>query len=354
MARKMIFEAPEDRASYILREMFPDNGGYLDEYRFSKLHTIILGITSGDLEGELAIGDTEIDVLDSYGNTALVWAARRGDVSAVKLLLEARADPNATASVTNHDAALLCAARSCNTTVIKLLLKANADPAQVGMDNNNSLHHLVASGDNKKAVECLLAAGVDINGKNAFGCTPLVYTFFSNALISAQILLDWGADINAPGNQGDTALLEFLYYHNDDLMELLLNRGANYNFCDSAGSSVLHPAAISGGIRTLEILLAACLKNVDPQALNPQGKTALQLAQQRQTKEEGFVEKFEILITDISNRNARASEWKEMEDAAGAGGEEGVGVSFMEQTGSATANQSITGPSSVFQWREHV
>ena len=279
-----------------------------------------------------------------------MWAVRRGDISAARLLLEAKADPNAKAYTANHDTASPCAARSCNTAVIKLLLSAGADPSQAGMYTYNSLHHVVASADNKEAVENLLTAGMDIEGKNVWGATPLGSAVIGNFFISAEVLLDRGAETDAPDNQGDTPLFESLYYHSDDVTELLLKRGANYNLIDSAGSSVIHSAALSGATRTLAILQAACLKNVNPQALSPRGKTALQLAQQCHTKEEGFLEKFEELVTGTRDRNTQEYKSRERDDAVRISIKEALGNNFKKRTNSVTPNEVTIGPSTLSKW----
>ena len=80
-------------------------------------------------------------------------------------------------------------------------------------------------------------------------------------------------------------------------------------YCVSTGGSILHLAALAGGMKTLEILQAACLRDIDPDLVDHRHKkTLLQLAQERVTKEEGFVQKFQTLLYEIRLRNARSPE----------------------------------------------
>ena len=91
------------------------------------------------------------------------------------------------------------------------------------------------------------------------------------------------------------------------LYNLLLSQGADYASWNSNGNSIFHEAAIAGSLNTIDILLAAKLQQVDPDAKNRQGLTALELAQQRETKPDGFVHKVRLLLVDVCSRNARTA-----------------------------------------------
>ena len=137
----------------------------------------------------------------------------------------------------------------------------------------------------------------------ADGTTPLHTAAFSNNAVVAEALLNNGADISILDYEGDSALSQSLHSSADDVTLLLLSREASYTAWDSMGYSVLHEAALWGGCRTLGILRAAKMHNVDPDAHNRQGRTALQLVYARAPKPEGFVDKFQELLIDIRTRN---------------------------------------------------
>ena len=146
--------------------------------------------------------------------------------------------------------------------------------------------------------------GVDIEGRSAWGCTPLVQSAIGNQIHTSAILLDCGADIDTIYNDRDSVLYSAIHFCFDDIPQLLFRRGATYTQIDKIGNSILHPLATSGGLRSLDIILTAQLRGIDTEAINKNGKTALQIAQERVDKPDGFVEKFKELLTDIRVRNA--------------------------------------------------
>ena len=302
LAWNYILEASRDRIFLdTLRGLFPASDDYLEERQLSKLHKIVLGITSHDLSAELAISDADIDRSDSEGHTPLTWAAWRGDSKAVDIFLQVGADPNICTSI--GTSALMYAVRS-SLSCVKLLLEAGADPCLKDTEGYNALHCAAEHQDSKELIERLIAVGVNIHERNIFGSTPLAQAALANNVISALALLDFGADIDSKDNESDTPLHQSIRIHSDGVMQLFLNRGANYSLLNSSGSSILHLGAKSGGLRTLEILQAACLKGIDPDLADCQGKTPLQLARERAPKEEGFIQNIQILLSEIRTQNA--------------------------------------------------
>ncbi|KAL9121160.1 MAG: hypothetical protein Q9187_002285 [Circinaria calcarea] len=299
----IIFAASGDQAGLeTLRNLFPDKDNSLEERQFPTLHKTVLNITSRRLEEELTSCGSDIDRIDSDGNTALMWAARRGDSIAVDLLLKANADPNLVNRL--YMSPLLYAARRSDPTCTKLLLKAGADPHHVNDRNFNALHYAAENQNGREMIECLVEAGVDVNKRTIWGCTPLSHAAFQDSTISAEALLDYGADLNVLDCERDTPLTDFIRNHADNTTELLLHRGATYLKSNVYGNTILHQAARSGGSRTLSILQAAELKSIDPDATNNKGKTAIQIAREREVKPHGFIAQFQNLLAGIRERNA--------------------------------------------------
>ena len=298
-----IFLASENQDTLkTLRSLFPLDDDYLEDRQFSLLHKIVLGIYSHDLKKTLAIVEDQVDIPDVDGRTPLIWASWRGDVSAVKHLLKAKAGPNLTSI--NGVTALMNASKSGSTECLKLLLAAGADPLLITNDGWNALHYSASYQDQAENIKVLLSAGTNVHGRTVDGTPPLVQAVMKNHAIAVTALLDYGANVDLLDNEGDSALHESIHNHADNITQLLLSRGATYTLWDSNGDSVLHLAAKCGGNRTVEIMIAAGLHGVDPDALNRERKFALQLARERERTEEGFVEKFEELLEDIRARNA--------------------------------------------------
>ena len=129
--------------------------------------------------------------------------------------------------------------------------------------------------------------------------TALAWAALRNNSEPLAILLDYGADIEIADCNGDTALMESLFFNSDDSLKLLLERGADYSKTDSYGDPFLHDVAIYGGLGTIDVVADAKFKRLDIHALNKKGKTALELAREREVKPEGFVEAFEQLLANL-------------------------------------------------------
>ena len=286
-----------------LRALFPAKDNEHEDWQFSKIHKIILGLDSGDLRSEVAQFPGTVNSLDSIGMSPLLWAARMGDDATLDLLLKANADSNLVNI--QGDTALCEAVRSGSAVCIKLLLAANAAVLHNGALGYTALHLAAEHGASKDIIQLLVEAGADVNIRNQFGASPLTTTTFMDNLIIATILLDLGADVNLQDYDGDTPLCEALLRHADKVTQLLLQRGASYTLIASNGDSILHLAAKSGGTATLEILIAAQLKGIDPYMQNRDGKTATIIAQERSPTPPGFLPKMYELIMDIDTRNIR-------------------------------------------------
>ncbi|HLH00225.1 MAG TPA: ankyrin repeat domain-containing protein [Bryobacteraceae bacterium] len=111
-------------------------------------------------------------------------------------------------------------------------------------------------------MQALIAAGADVNAKNAFDSTALLVC--ASDLAKVQLLLDKGADVNAQSKPGRTALM-IAAGHNgaSDVVKLLLDRGANVNARDASGDSALLEATSAGDIAIVKLLLE---KNADVNA----------------------------------------------------------------------------------------
>ena len=285
-----------------MRSLFPDNGSYLDERRFSKPQKIILGLDAGSLENELKVNSSDIDAVDSTGYTALMWAARRGDNVALDILLRAGADPNIRSNSGNS--ALIQATRTPDPRCVKLLLEVGADLTIANDSGRNELHYAACCQDGKEVIEALVAAGIDLEKRDYFGSTPLSMAAMYNHAVSAEALLHLGANINCIDKDGCTPLHESFLYNADDVTCLLIQRGAEFT-TSIYGETELHRVALSGGRRTLSILQAAPkLGSLDPDARDKDGKTPLQLARERVKKPEGFVEEFKELLGEIRRQKA--------------------------------------------------
>ena len=302
--------AYDEKILEALRHFFPKNNTMEDERHFSRLHKIILGLLDNCLEDELIAAGSELDLTDSEGMTALAWATKINDLPAMSLLLEAKANPN----ISNNRgiSPLFYAVDNMNLASIKLLLNAGADVRYFDSYKSTPLHlqisgarlRKIASTQSKiEAIRILAAAGLNINLQNMEGSTPLQYSAIMDEVGIVEPLLDHGAQIDTRDSDGNTSLASAVFYDAHNSTNLLLVRGANYTTINKTGNTILHHAAHPQNLKVLEVLIAADLTGIDPDLINDNGKTALQLAHDHEPKPEGFIEAFQALLFGIANRN---------------------------------------------------
>lgn len=296
----MTFSNSKDPAvSQSFWSLFPSHD-YVEELELSILHRIVLGVVSRDLTEELGLSTVaEINRVDVRGRSALSLAVIKGDHRAVKILLERGADVN----ICDHDGdtALLNAAERHDTTCMGLLLDANANKAHRNKVGRDPMLKALRNKeeDNPGFIQYLLDEGYSKDSKGYNGVTALATATVCNHRKSVKVLIANGADLNSADHDGDTPLMESLFFQSDDSLKLLLEAGADYTKIDSYGDPILHDVAIYGGLRTVEIIHAAKLDGRNIAYMNKQGKTALELAHARDTKPEGFVDVFQLMLDGI-------------------------------------------------------
>jgi ankyrin len=216
------------------------------------------------------------------GATALLFAARVGDVESARVLLTAGADPND--AQPDGVSALVLSAHSGHGNVAALLLEHGADPNAFG-SGYSALHAAILRSD-LTLVKALLAAGADPNVRIAKG-TPL-----------RRDTTDW----NLPATLiGSTPYLLAARFLEPEIMTALAAGGADRSLTMSDGADAVMLAAGMGsrttasrrGIETIDfgkiepehrvrdtVAAAVGLGGV-PNAANQAGDTALHIAAAR-------------------------------------------------------------------------
>jgi ankyrin repeat protein len=252
-------------------------------------------IRSGQREAVLAAitsPDLDLNVADSDGSTALLWATYKVDHELVRALLKAGAQAN----VTNHYGAtpLTEAVKLADLDLVRMLLEAHADPNSPNEDNQTALmlasslgsqpiaELLIRRGANVNAVESfrgqtalmwaaaenhpeivdlLLAHHADVKLRAKFddwprqmtsepraqfrqtgGLTALLYSTRSGCYRCAVAIVKAGADVNQPNPDGITPLINAIDNRSYDIAMYLLDKGANPGAWDMTGRTPLYIA----------------------------------------------------------------------------------------------------------------
>lgn len=137
------------------------------------------------------------------------------------------------------------------------------------------------------AMKLLLDAGADVNAKNAFDVTALLWC--TNDLAKVRLLVEKGANVNVRSKQGRTPLLIAATHDgNSGVVKLLIEKGADVAARSQGQNTALIEAADSNDTDSVRILLA---KGADVNAKNAFGDTALMSA-----ATEGNVEVMKLLM----------------------------------------------------------
>jgi len=177
----------------------------------------------------------------------------------IEALLKAGADANA--AVPEGETALMTAARTGNVAAARVLLAHGARvDAREDWRGQTALMWAAAQ-NHPEMVRELIASGADVNARSAVqnwerqtteeprekwlpagGLTPLLLAARQGSLESVRVLVEAGADLNATEPSGIGALVSSIINGHYDVAGALLEKGANPNLADSDGRTALFAA----------------------------------------------------------------------------------------------------------------
>jgi ankyrin repeat protein len=162
------------------------------------------------------------------GVAALADAAMRKDISAVRALLQEKADVNAPQA--DGTTALEWAVRSDDLEMAQLLIRAGANVKTTNRLGVTSLELACING-NAAIVEALLKAGADPNAPlSEIGETALMMAARTGNPDAVKVLLDHGADVNAKeSSKEQTALMWAASERHAAVVKLLIEHDADVN-----------------------------------------------------------------------------------------------------------------------------
>lgn len=165
-------------------------------------------VADAAMQGDLAkvrallAQQSDVNVPQGDGMTALHWAADRGDVAMTALLLRSGAKLTGTTRNGGYTP-LHVAARAGHGAVVQALLGAGADVGTLTATGATAMH-LAASAGDAVSVKALLAKKADPNAReSAWGQTPLMFAAAENRAEAARALLAGGADASIKSKMVD-------------------------------------------------------------------------------------------------------------------------------------------------------
>jgi ankyrin repeat protein len=199
------------------------------------------------------------------GSRPLCVATFTNDLTAAKLLLDAKADVTSEGFNFSFTAAVVCG----KAEMTKLYISAGADLNARSQTNETYLHQLVGSclPDGKWTNNELVSEKMPIINERT-NRVPIEYPAVFKVLVDAK------ADITARGPKGKTPLAVAAHANNGEAVNALLAAGADVNDLD-VGMTPLMAAALDGGLSAASALIAA---GADVSHVNANGRTALTLA----------------------------------------------------------------------------
>jgi ankyrin repeat protein len=187
--------------------------------------------------------------------TALKWAAQKGHLDAVKLLLAsgAKADEKFGGGfgLSGHETALMHAAKAGHLEVARALIAARAAVTAKEQGGKTVLHY-AAEGGRAGMIELLIKHGANVETKTKTGTSPLMEAANAGQAAAITALIKAGADPNR-FTGGITALWYAASEGNIAAVQALLDAGAD----PKAGNEMYSPleAASSNGHKEVVSLL---------------------------------------------------------------------------------------------------
>ena len=243
---------------------------------------LVTAARAGDVEKVKKELEAKIDVNapeSAGGRSALHWAAKENRVEVIPVLLAAKADVN------NRDRAgktpLCVAAESRDPKCVesmKLLLEAKSDVNSKDRLGGSPLLWAAGLGT-PEAVELLIASGAEVSIQDKNGLTPLLWAAGTGDPRSVQILVDKKADLNVADNlTGDTAIMRAARNGKYESLIILIKAGAPLEVKNRQGMTTWLVAAGSGTVEKLKALKEA---KADITAKDTRGWNALDYAKNR-------------------------------------------------------------------------
>lgn len=195
-----------------------------------------------------------IKAKDGFGNTPLHYAAEWGMGDAIVFLITNGANPSEKNA--NGETAIFNAAKTDKPNIINQLIVGGSSIFAKDNIGSTPLHTSVRWNSINSA-SYLVSHGIDIDAQNLSGKSALAEAVAIGNTEIAHILLENGANINLTDNHGRTILMDSIKSESAATVELLLQYGANPQVQEMNGRNAYHEAALSGNKEIISLIRKA-------------------------------------------------------------------------------------------------
>lgn len=222
----------------------------MSSIKFAFIFFSLLSFVQARVEAQISVPncagrDKQKTICSLGGCNQLMIAAEKGELNRVRALLAKGADVNARAK-SGHTALTLAAAAG-HLNVVKALLDAGADAnTRLFSFHSGEYVALMAAMDrcNKdwlKLLDAMIASGGEVNPKEAFSRSPLMYGITRYDLVLVKALIARGADVNLKNAAGTTPLMTVIMSRGPrvEMVKLLMEAGADPDVRSDDGKTAL-------------------------------------------------------------------------------------------------------------------
>lgn len=280
--RRLVFQAKSrlssnklgDREVYLLRKLITlieDS----PEDTTTKVHTAVH--QREGLQVALEQQPWAVNVIDNNGDTPLILATAKNQISDMEMLISAGANVHMRSPY--GTSALMIAVRLGSVMSTRLLLRAKSSVEQMNLCETSSLH-IASSIACPELVGLLLAAGASATCRDICGRTPLHYLAqnvkanHDDANQIVELLVVAGSDLEAQDNYGYTPIMTCLGHNSITVMKCLLDAGCSLSPSRAEALehlNSLHLAALHSSLDMLQYLHTMDLCGIDPYQKNSWG-----------------------------------------------------------------------------------
>ena len=272
-------------------------------------------------------GEAQVNEINEQGITPTWCACYMGNQNCLKLLLDAKGDPNISdcyqqtpifvsayqgseenitlllkhnASIYQRDALertpLHAAAEAGNSIIIKILLAHEQELLSLGLIKEASILeavdyegktalHFAAANNQCDCIDTLISAGASLDKFDKFLRTPLHLASGYKYDYVVDILIDEKANLELKDTHGRTALHISCTVGATACVDLLAANGANLSELDGNGLTPLHLAVLNSHVEIVSLLLDSFTENdeedkntIDPNVVDKEKRTAMHAA----------------------------------------------------------------------------